>query len=210
MQSLAEFLGLEITPGTVVDMTSAQYGADSKVAFASSYGEHAITKNFMLRTLFPEARKIDAHGTEDNGWHVSHLVEVAPNGWLETGKADSKATFDEKKDIKGPINIAVAMERLYGKKGQRVVVVGNGNFLSNTFISNGGNADLGVNIVNWLAGDDNLITIDPKPLKDVNVVIPSDPWNRFMAMVIFFGFRLVLPVILLLTGVILWWKRRKA
>ncbi len=210
LQPIAEYLGLEITPGTVVDMTSAQYGADSKVAFASSYGEHAITKNFMLRTLFPEARKIDAQGTDDNGWQVSHLVEVAPNGWLETGKLDGKLNFDAKKDIKGPINIAVALERVYGKKGQRVVVVGNGNFIANTFIANGGNADLGVNMVNWLAGDDNLITIDPKPLKDVNVLIPTDQWNRFLAIAVFFGFRWVLPITLLLTGVILWWKRRKA
>ena len=212
LQSVAEYLGLELAPGTVVDLSSAQYGADSKIAFASSYGEHAITKNFMLRTLFPEARKVDAHGTDDNGWKVSHLVEVAPNGWLETGKIDSKTKlgFDEKTDLKGPINIAVAMERIYGKKGQRVVVVGNGNFLSNTFIANGGNLDLGVNIVNWLAGDDNLITIQPKPLKDVNVIIPSTAQGKIVAAMIFFGFRLVLPLALLVAGVLIWWKRRKA
>jgi ABC-type uncharacterized transport system involved in gliding motility auxiliary subunit len=210
LQPVAEYLGLEVTPGMVVDLSSAQYGADSKVAFASSYGEHAITKNFMLRTLFPEARKIEAHGTDDNGWQVSHLVEVAPNGWLETGKIDDKVSFDDKKDIRGPINIAVALERKYGQKGQRVVVVGNGNFLSNTFIANGGNLDLGVNIVNWLAGDDRLISIQPKPLKDVNVMIPSDAGGKILAALIFFGFRLILPVALLIAGIVIWWKRRKA
>ncbi|HZV99590.1 MAG TPA: GldG family protein [Methylophilaceae bacterium] len=210
LQSVAEYLGLEVTPGIVVDLSSAQYGADSKVAFASAYGEHAITKNFMLRTLFPEARKVEAHGNDENGWKVSHLVEVAPNGWLETGKLDSKVSFDDKKDIRGPINVAVALERVYGKKGQRVVIVGNGNFLSNTFIANGGNLDLGINIVNWLAGDDSLITIQPKPLKDVNVIIPSDTGGRIMAALIFFGFRLVLPIGLLVAGVVIWWKRRKA
>lgn len=210
LQAVAEYIGLEVTPGMVVDLSSSQYGADAKVAFASQYGEHPITKNFMLRTLFPQARKIDAYGTDANGWQVSNLIDVAPNGWLETGKLEGKLSFDDKRDIPGPINIAVALERKYGEKGQRVVVVGNGNFLSNTFIANGGNLDLGVNIVNWLAGDDRLITIQPKPLKDVNVIIPSDPWNRFLAMVIFFGFRLVLPALLLLAGVVIWWKRRKA
>jgi ABC-type uncharacterized transport system involved in gliding motility auxiliary subunit len=102
------------------------------------------------------------------------------------------------------------MERKYGKKGQRVVVVGNANFLSNTFIGNGGNLDLGVNIVNWLAGDDRLITIQPRLLKDVNVIIPSDPWNRFVAIAVFFGFRLVLPILLLVAGIAIWWRRRKA
>ncbi|PKO25682.1 MAG: ABC transporter [Betaproteobacteria bacterium HGW-Betaproteobacteria-8] len=212
LEPIAEYLGLQITPGVVIDLSSSQYGADPKVAFANTYGEHAITKNFMLRTLFPEARMIDAADSFEFGWKVSRLVEVAQNGWLETGKveADAKAAFNDKTDIRGPINIAVALEREYGKKGQRVVVVGNGNFLANTFIGNGGNLDFGVNIVNWLAGDDDLITILPKPLKDVNVVIPSDPWNRFLTMLIFFGFRLVLPIVLLVAGVVIWWKRRKA
>jgi len=90
-----------------------------------------------------------------------------------------------------------------------VVVIGTGNFLSNTFLGNGGNPDLGVNIVNWLAGDDKLITIQPKLLKDVNVIIPSDPWNRFVAMVVFFGTRLVLPLALLIAGIVIWWRRRR-
>lgn len=212
LEPIAEYLGLQVTPGVVIDLSSAQYGADPKVAFATQYGQHAITKNFMLRTLYPEARMVDAQDSFDLGWKVTHLVEVAPNGWLKTGKinADSKLSFDAKTDIPGPINIAVAMEREYGKKGQRVVVIGNGNFLANTFIGNGGNLDFGINVVNWLAGDDDLITILPKPLKDVNVVIPSDTWGRILTMAIFFGFRLALPIVLLLAGIIIWWRRRKA
>jgi ABC-type uncharacterized transport system involved in gliding motility auxiliary subunit len=209
LQPLADYLSLQVTPGMVIDLSSAQYGADAKIAFANQYGEHAITKNFMLRTLFPEARMVDAKDSFENGWKVSHLIEVAPNGWLETEVKDGKASYDEKKDIRGPINVAVALEREYGKKGQRVVVVGNGNFLANTFVGNGGNLDLGVNIVNWLAGDDRLITIQPKPLKDANVTIPTDAWGQFVAMSVFFGFHYVLPLILLFSGIIIWWKRRK-
>jgi hypothetical protein len=90
------------------------------------------------------------------------------------------------------------------------VVVGNGNFLSNTFIANGGNLDLGINMVNWLAGDDNLISIQPKPLRDVNVIIPSGGWSKFLVLTIFFGFFLGLPLILVIVGIVIWWKRRKA
>ncbi|MCB5186802.1 GldG family protein [Methylobacillus caricis] len=210
LQPVAEYLGLELTPGMVVDLSAKQYGADAKIAFANQYGVHAITKNFMLRTLFPEARMLTAAGTYDNGWQVSNIVEVAPNGWLETGEINDKVSFDNKKDIPGPINIAVAMERKYGEKGQRVVVVGNGNFLSNTFLGNGGNLDLGLNMVNWLAGDDRLITIQPKPLKDVNVIIPSEGWSNLLAQSVFLGFSRILPVVLVIIGVVIWWRRRKA
>src|SRR3990167_8801437 len=168
LMPVAELLGLQLTPGIVVDPMAAQYGGDYKMAFAVQYGEHAITKSFSLRTLFPLARQIDAIG-QDRGWTVSHLVDVAATGWLETGKLEGNPKFDAKTDIGGPINIAVALERKLENKNQRVVVVGSGGFLANTFIGNGGNLDLGINMVNWLAGDDSLITIQPKPLKDVNI-----------------------------------------
>ncbi len=209
LQPIAEYLGLQLVPGMVIDLSAKQYNADVKMAIASQYGEHPINKNFMLRTFFPEARMIDAQDSFEWGWKVSRLIDVAPNGWLETGKLDGNISFD-KSDIRGPINIAVALERVYGKKGQRVVVVGNGNFLSNTFIGNGGNLDLGINMVNWLAGDDNLITIQPKPLRDVNVIIPSGGWSKFVVLTIFFGFFLGLPLILMIVGIVIWWKRRKA
>lgn len=209
LQPLAEQLGLVLTPGTVVDMSSKDYKADIKVAFSNQYAQHAITNSMVnLRTLFPLARQIDAN-SPDGTWNITRLIDVAPNGWLETGKLDGKISFDDKRDIHGPINIAVALERRVQNKNQRVVVVGNGSFLANTFIANGGNLDLGVNMVNWLAGDDSLITIQPKPLKDVNLIIPSDTKNRILAVLVFFGFRLFLPIGLLVAGVIIWLKRRK-
>lgn len=212
LNEVADYLGLQVSPGIALDMASAQYGADARVAFASLYGEHAITTNFMLRTLFPEAHQVTAKGTDENGWKVSNLVEVAPNGWLSAKKLakDAKPVFDPKNDKRGPINIGVALERTYGKKGQRVVVMGNANFLSNTFITNGGNLDLGVNIVNWLAGDDNLITIQPMPLKDINVSIPDTDQGRLVAWIVFHGFQYFIPLGFMVAGFYFWWKRRRA
>ncbi|MEQ1598736.1 MAG: DUF4350 domain-containing protein [Methylotenera sp.] len=215
LQEVADYLGMTVSPGIAVDMTAAQYGADAKVAFASAYGDHAITRNFQLRTLFPEAHEIDAKASYEFGWKVGRLVDVAPNGWLESekivnGGKNQKAVFDEKTEKRGPINIGVALERVYGKKGQRVVIVGNGNFLSNTFITNGGNLDFGVNIINWLTGDDSLITIQPMPLKDINVTIPNDDKSRFVAWWVFHGFQYFIPLAFFVAGFWLWWKRRKA
>lgn len=212
LNEVAEYLGLNVSAGMVMDTASAQYGADNRVSFASIYGEHPITTNFMLRTLFPEAHQVTAKGTDENGWKVSNLVEVAPNGWLLADKItkEAKPTFTEGKDTRGPINIGVALERVYGKKGQRVVVMGNANFLSNTFITNGGNLDLGVNIVNWLAGDDNLITIQPMPLKDINVTIPDTPTGVAIAWTVFHAFQYFIPLGMMIAGFVFWWKRRKA
>lgn len=213
LKTVAEYLGLQVSEGMVFDLASAQYGADARVSFASMYGEHPITKNFMLRTLFPEAREVNALvDSYETGWNVSKLVDVAPNGWLSSQKLkkDEAPEFDERKDKRGPINIGVAMERKFGNKGQRVVVMGNANFLSNTFITNGGNLDLGINMVNWLAGDDKLITIQPMPLKDINVKIPDTSMGVAIAWLVFHGFQYFIPLAVMILGFFFWWKRRKA
>ena len=215
LQEVAEYLGIKVSPGIVVDRAAEQYGADPKMAFASLYGDHVITRNFMLRTVFPEAHQIDGQASDDLGWKVGRLIDVAPNGWLESDKIPAgaqnlKVRFDQGKDKAGPINVGVALERTYGKKGQRVVVIGNANFLANTFITNGGNLDLGINIINWLAGDDRLITIQPMPLKDINVTIPANDQGRLVAWSVFHAFQYFIPVGLFVAGLFLWWKRRKA
>jgi ABC-type uncharacterized transport system involved in gliding motility auxiliary subunit len=100
------------------------------------------------------------------------------------------------------------MERKVENKTQRVVVVGGGSFLANTFLTSEGNLDLGINIVNWLAGDDSLITIQPRPFNDANLNIPADkPFANWM---VIRGIpTYLLPLALLLTGFIIWLKRRK-
>nr|HPH09098.1 Gldg family protein [Methylotenera sp.] len=62
LDQVAEYLNMQVSPGIVVDMASAQYGNDARMAFGRLYGEHPITINFMLRTLFPEAHQVTAKG----------------------------------------------------------------------------------------------------------------------------------------------------
>ena len=64
------------------------------------------------------------------------------------------------RDLPGPVNIAAAFQRTAGDKQQRIIVVGNGAFLSNTYLGNAGNLQLGIAMVNWLAAEDDLVAID--------------------------------------------------
>jgi len=150
LENVAEYLGLNVSQGKIIDPSSSQFGANENVSFATFYGDHPITNNFMLRTLYNGAHEVSAKGTYENGWKVSKLIEVAGSGWLEgKGKsADQKLIFDKTKDKKGPINIGLAFNRKFEEKGQRVIVIGNAAFLSNSFITSGGNLDLGINMIN--------------------------------------------------------------
>ena len=212
LENVAEYLGLNVSQGKVIDPSSSQFGANENVSFATFYGDHPITNSFMLRTLYNGAHEVSAKGTYENGWKVSKLIEVAGSGWLEgKGKKNNqKLIFDKTIDKKGPINIGIAFNRKFEEKGQRVIVIGNAAFLSNSFITSGGNLDLGINMINWLAGDEKLITIQPMPLKDVNVTIPNDSKSVFLAWTIFHSFQYFIPAILFIAGFVIWFRRRKA
>jgi ABC-type uncharacterized transport system involved in gliding motility auxiliary subunit len=197
---LAEMLGLVLTPGIVVDPDAERLNTAPTVAVAAVYGRHAITEGFNLVTVFPQARQV--HNIEGDEWRVRPLVEVAPRGCVKTGKPGGAC--DPKRDVAGPITIAAAFERAVGDRQQRVVVAGNGSFLSNTFIGNGGNRALGLNMVNWLAGDDNLITIQPRSATDSSIDI-DQPALYLIA----FCFLLVLPLAFVITGAVIWWRRRR-
>ena len=203
LQPVAELLGLTLGPGTVVDPDAAKLNASATVAIAANYGRHAITDNFRLNTVFPFARQVGV--AEGGDWRVTRLVEVAPRGWIEMGKLDGTIAFDKARDVPGPVNIAVALERTLNERAQRVVVIGNGNFIANTFLGNGGNLDLGVNMINWLAGDDTLIAIQPRPTLDSGLDL-----GRGAMYMILLGFLIFLPLAFAGTGVLIWWRRRKA
>ena len=197
---IAEMLGLVLTPGIVADPEAARFGASPALAIAAVYGRHAITEGFNLVTVYPQARQIEAIESEE--WRVRPLIEVAPRGCVKTGRLEDRC--DKNRDIAGPVTIAAAFERAVGDRQQRVVVVGNGHFLSNAFIGNGGNRDLGVNMVNWLAGDERMIVIQPSEAADSRINI-----DQTTLYLIAFAFLFVAPLAFIVTGVVIWWRRRR-
>lgn len=104
----------------------------------------------------------------------------------------------------GPVVVALAMQRDIGGRTQRVVAVGSGSFLANSYVGNGGNLALGVNMVNWLSNQEKLIAVPPHVAKDGSVNL-----SKTQTAAIVLGLVIALPVLLALTGGALWWRRRR-
>ncbi|KPK18875.1 MAG: ABC transporter [Betaproteobacteria bacterium SG8_41] len=204
LQPVAEQLGLVLMPGVVVDPRASEFAASPAFAVGTTagYNPHAVTATLQLNTLFPYSRQV---GTiESDEWRSVPLVEVAPRGWVEMGSLEGALSFDKNRDVPGPVTIAVALQRTVNDKAQRIAVFGNAGFLSNTYLGNGGNLDLGVNLVNWLVGDDDLITIQPRASADSRLEI-----SQLALYLIAFSFLFLLPFAFMITGLVIWWRRHK-
>lgn len=202
LQPLAEKLELTLTPGVVVDPQAQQLKLPITFALGANYGQHPVTHNFDYITMFPFARQITVN--ENEAWHSVSLVEAAQSGWVETGKLDSGIAFDKIYDVSGPVSIAATLSRTLQDREQRIAVIGSGNFLANTYIGNGNNLDFGINLVNWLTGDENLVAIQPRATLDSSLIL-SEPMLIFIAG----GFLIVLPLAFLTSGAVIWWRRRR-
>ncbi len=199
LEPLAEKLGITFVPGIVLDPAAQEMNAPLDWAIGAGYPPHAVTHDFDLITVFPDARALSVE--PDDGWEAHTLVEGAARGWVsDHGKSKS---FDRNRDIPGPVNLAIALQRNVNDREQRIIVVGNGAFLANIYSGNGGNLDLGINMVNWLANEERLITIQPRAAKDGKITL-----SRRQLTAISVSFLVLLPLALIASAV--WaWRRRK-
>jgi len=205
LEKLAGAIGVKFQDGAVIDFAGQLLGIDDPTIALSTpglYGEHAIMEEFDYATIYPLVRGVEP--LADTQWQATALVQSGDHTWLETGSLEGEVNFDEDSEVQGPITLGLALTREREDAQQRVVVMGDGDFLSNTYIQNGGNIELGNRIMNWLSADDEMITIPVKTRADTTLQL-----GNIEAIVIGFGFLLVLPLGLFASGLIIWWRRRK-
>jgi len=214
MQALAEDLGIEFLPGVIVDATTQLFGIDNPAfVLIPEYPAHSITRDMNVVTLFPHAVALDRN--PEGSWQTTVLLATLDRAWSETSPLEGEIRFDEGTDEHaGPLEIGFALTRLpdtdasdaetEAAGGQRIVVIGDGDFISNAFLGNGGNLELGLNIIHWLTHDDEFIAIQPKAAPDQTLAL-----DRSMQIAISVGFLVVLPLALLSAGLLIWLRRRK-
>ncbi|MBU0499781.1 MAG: GldG family protein [Gammaproteobacteria bacterium] len=203
LEPLADALGLKVLPGTVVDVNAYALGIkDPAVALITAYPEHPAVGSLSQVSLFPHAAGLEAKAPE--GWESTALLETLDRTWNETGPLSGQIQHDEGTGEKaGPLAIAYLFDRHVKEKGQRVLAIGDGDFLSNAFLGNGGNLNLGVNLIRWLTGDERLLNIPAKTAPDLSLEI-----SQIAGAILAFGFLMVMPLALFGTGFLIWWRRR--
>jgi ABC-type uncharacterized transport system involved in gliding motility auxiliary subunit len=222
--ALAHDWGVDVGNDVVVDVSGMGrlFGASEAVPVVVNYPPHPITEGFnSVMTAYPLARSVSPVVGGVNGRTAQPIAETSARSWAETdikGLLTSKPIeFNEGKDRKGPITIAVAVsasptsaeppkpgEAPDAPKPQtRVVVFGDSDFASNATLGVPGNRDLFMNTVGWLSKQENLISIRPKEADDRRVTLTSTQQSNIIWLSL-----VVIPCFIFGTGIYTWWRRR--
>ena len=225
LQALLKDWAIEAGNDVVLDVSGMGrlIGTDESVPVAATYPAHPISENFNLLTAYPLARSMTPVEGGANGHNAQKIVETSPSSWAEsdlkslTGGEPAKP--DDGADKKGPVSLGAAVSAAAANpppppkdapEGEapkpvetRIVAFGDADFASNNALGVQGNRDLFLNAVNWLAQQENLISIRPRDPQDRRITLTAGQENFIRILAIF-----VVPGLVLLAGVQTWWRRR--
>jgi len=214
--SLESFLGkwgVQVDNDIVLDVSGVGQlmGTGPSIPLVTGYEDHAITDRFDAMTFFPLTRSIQPLDSPPEGIAVETLFKSHPESWGETDLDNPEAQEDEGIDLPGPLSLAVAVTKEIiaatddtPAVNARMVVVGTSNFPINAYFGAQGNGNLFLNMISWLAQDDDLISIRPKDPEDRRILLSQSQLSLIRLLVVF-----LFPGIALVAGIVVVMNRRR-
>ncbi len=215
--------GIDATNSVIVDVSGRTTVATVAVA-APPYPTHAITDRFNLLTMFPLARAVAPAKTPPAGRNAQPFVQTAARSWAETTFAQletrmrwrpsrTRATWPARSPSPRPSRSRPPRRRRRrrrrtaaeapGKPETRIAVVGDSDFAANAYLGVEGNRDLFMNTVNWLAQQENLISIRPREAADRRLTMTANQSRGMFWLSI-----VIVPPMIFGSGIYTWWRRR--
>jgi ABC-type uncharacterized transport system involved in gliding motility auxiliary subunit len=206
LASVLQGWGVTLNKDLILDMNpiGQLVGLGPQVALVQSYGSQPIVSDMKGTTTgFPLSRSMEIKSTDKTS--VEKLFDSSASSLATNDLSSNRVNVNDPKNKKGPLTIAAAGTYNTGKENVqgRFVVVGSSSWAANRFIAFNGNSDLALNAINWLSSDEDLISIRPKEQEDRRITMTRAQLNWVRATSQF-----VLPLVVVIAGVFVWWKRR--
>lgn len=179
-------------------------GLGPQIALVTHYASQPIVNEMKgTATGFPLVRSLQIKNGDKTT--VEKLFDTSSSSFATSNLNSPSVDVRDPKNKKGPLTIAAAGTYSTGKENSqgRFVVIGSSGWAANRFLGFNGNDDLALNAVNWLSSDEDLISIRPKPKDDRRITMTAGQLSFVRA-----ASQFMLPLIVLVAGVGVWWKRR--
>jgi ABC-type uncharacterized transport system involved in gliding motility auxiliary subunit len=205
---------VEFTSKLVIEPAKALQG-DPTLPVADSYASHPTTQDLQFLTFYPTATNINSPASGAGGATITNIVQTTDRSF-STGNVQAlqqRGTLQPADDDqRGPLNLVAAIEQPVGpppQQGQtqrstRVYLIGSASFAANTATNTpAGNTDLFLNAINWLAEQEDLVSIRP-PVSESRTMLLTGTQLQLAQ----WTAALFLPLAVLAVGAAVWWTRR--
>jgi hypothetical protein len=203
--SLADVLakaGIRLGEGVVTDPLD-HYFTDEQMVAVTRYASHPVTRGLAL-TFYPGVRPLEALPVP--GISVSPLFSSSVESYVRPVRGAARPAAAP--DTRGARALAIAAEGRWSgsppAKPFRLVVIGDGDFASNSFFPYMSNSDFVLAALAWLIGEERAPTMKP-PVEVLPTVVLTNQQVRG----IFLFTVLALPGLAVLIGGVVWWMRRR-
>jgi ABC-type uncharacterized transport system involved in gliding motility auxiliary subunit len=179
-------------------------GTGPEIPLVVDYGDSPITKSLQRQmTYFPIARTVSIADKTKTDPVAVELLKTSARSFTKS-KLEHTVKYDPKTDTLGPLSLGVAASKNVGDKSARLVVIGDSDFATNQVLGGpGSDGDLFLDSINWLAQDENMISIRPKPETSRRIALTVAQSTALVWID-----RIFLPGAVILVGLTIWWKRR--
>ncbi|MCE5271028.1 GldG family protein [bacterium] len=213
--------GVKAGHDIVVDMLRGS--PNSPFAFlVKDYPTHDITRFFDVGTVFDMVRSVAPDSVPPPGATVNRFLESSEKSWAESDLGTLQNNFDQviqrasDQGHKVSLGVSVELEPSFFQhedstaadstakpRAARLVVIGDGDFISDTYIEQLGNRDLLLNCLRWLRGQNEDITIQPRETENTPLVLERSDMLTMAVVTL-----VALPLVIILTGVFIRLRRR--
>jgi ABC-type uncharacterized transport system involved in gliding motility auxiliary subunit len=206
LTSMLESWGVTLGKDMILDLNPVGQlaGLGPQVVLVTTYASQPIVAEMRGSAVaIPLSRSIAIKDTGKTS--VQKLFDSSSSSLATTNLSSPEVSVADPRNLKGPFTIAAAGTYSTGKPNTegRFVVAGSSTWAANRFLGFNGNSDLALNAVNWLASDEDLISIRPKPPEDRRITM-----TRAQLILVRATSQFVLPLIVVIAGTMVWWKRR--
>jgi ABC-type uncharacterized transport system involved in gliding motility auxiliary subunit len=206
LTSLLASWGVTLDKDMILDLNPVGQlaGLGPQVALVTTYSSQPIVSGMRGSAVgFPLSRSLEIKNGGKTS--VEKLFDSSSSSLATSNLSSPEVSVADPNNRKGPLTIAAAGTYNTGKQNSqgRFVVTGSSSWAANRFLGFNGNSDLALNAVNWLSSDEDMISIRPKQQEDRRITMTRAQLNLVRATSQF-----VLPLLVVLTGTMVWWKRR--
>lgn len=212
---LAAALGVEFKNNYILDQLGQLVGGGGATAVGYEYSHTSeVTKAFpKSMTIFQLASQLKEAKDKPEAVTVDFLVKSSPASFSKPELRSGQVKFDEGKDEKGPLYIAVSAQGKMKKQNQDIaeagdftaIIVGDSDFITNQLVDVQLNHDLAMNMASFLAKDKDLLSIRPKQSESTTVTM-----TQIQSTILSWTLIVIIPLIIFVAGSVIWFRRRAA